>query len=117
MKFLVIICLFLTSQAVFAKALALPLTDGTRHLLKTGLLFKLDNTFSNGKGDEALIRRDAFREINLLPKRTEEARKLVRAEHGIRALIMFNKLLKFQKAADSLLELDVELDLTSAYSP
>ena len=120
MNILVMLVVLLAQQAVLANG---ALTQRTKHLLKTGLLFKLEKTTTDFglhadasfreaiKKIDAIERRVALREIYRVSARTDEAREIVAVEHGAEELKIFNYILKLQEAADSL---GVDIDLKSA---
>ena len=98
------------SQLAYAKG---QLTRTTRHLLKSGGIFKLElrpagKTFT---GTATHARLAALREINGSPSLTEEALSIVATEHGEVAHKRLKRLLKFEDTADSL---GVELNLNTA---
>ena len=107
-------------QAVWANG---TLTSRTRHLLKTGLLFKLEKIITGDdsvidhyhieaiKRKDALERTIALREIYLKPNGADEAHEIVEAEHGVEGLDNFYYLLKLQETADSF---GIEVDFKGA---
>ena len=98
------------SQLAYAKG---QLTRTTRHLLKSGEIFKLELRPS-GKtytGSGTQIRLSALSEINSSPSLTEEALGIVATEHGEDTLKRLKRLLKFEDTAASL---GVELNLNTA---
>ena len=112
MKFFVVFSLFLLSQTVFSwGSRSSLLTHQTKHLLKTGKLFKLEMPVDN------ITRTVALREINeqffdqlsryIMPKRVKEAEKIVSSEHGREGLILLGRVLMLQRVADTL---EVDLD-------
>ena len=115
MNIVIMLVVLLAQQAVWANG---TLTNKTRYLLKTGLLFKLGSPITNftkiddiGRRTDDIERRTSLREIYRVSDRVDEARKIVEAEHGAEELKIFNYILKLQEAADSL---GVDIDLKSA---
>ena len=116
MNIFIMLVVLLAQQAVWANG---TLTHKTRHLLKTGLLFKLEKTITTDvyprehyvetiKQMDAIERRVALREIYLKPNGVNQAREIVETEHGAEELNNFNYMLKLQEEAD-LLGVDVDL--------
>ena len=91
MNFLIVLSLFLASQAVVAKG---SLSSLTKNYLRKGDLLKLNVT--------GAWRADVIREINSSPTLLEEARNIVLAEHGEDKLLYFEHILKVQQVADLL---------------
>ena len=103
MKKLIVLSLFLVSQAVLAKG---GFTAQAQHYLKTGEILKL--TFVSDLSKEWLM--ESLREINSSPTLVEEARNLVEAEHGAEKLPYLEHMLKAQEVADTLgIELDIHV--------
>lgn len=110
MKFLVILGLFLSQQTVFAGGL---LSQSTKHLLKSGSIFKLQLPFY-GKAAPGTVASDqlsALAEINSSPELIEEARSVVEVEHGADMLNSLEELLEFKRVAESL---GVELSIATS---
>ena len=101
MNFLIVLSLFLVSQAVLAKG---SLSSTAKYYLSSGKIFKI-NAFLSKEG-----RMESLKEINSSPTLTEEARNLVEAEHGAEKLPYLEHMLKAQEVADTLgTDLDINV--------
>lgn len=103
MKVLAILGSLLVSQSIFAYG---SLTSRTKHLLRTGGLFKLELFFS-GKATTHTTTRDrldALAEINASPEALQEAQAILLTEYGreTNRIDFLHQMLEYQKLADSL---------------
>ena len=106
MNFLIVLSLFLMSQAVLAKGSVakVTLSSTAKNHLSSGQMFNIKLYSSFDKE----WRMKVLREINSSPAFQEEARVLVETEHGAEKLPYLEHILKAQEVADTL---DVELDM------